>query len=295
MTDILDHAGLKALAKELGRPLFTLEVTLRDPFTAGVRRGGRRPNGLPSCGSGSISSPALIFGVFIICWLSQAAGAVLMPDGSPYLNLDRPCFDLINTASLDARHLGLVSAYDLVDRRNDEPVIYLPAYASDAELTITGGLGVNELNGFDIPALDLDHAENLAALSRRNLVRKDDNERRAVAAVPAIRHQLDHGLGRTVAYCVRERGQARIGQRAPGSHPLSHRLRSRRREHAGRGRSQDRARSSYWPTRSGHSGAADRADARPVRTLPLTAHTDQRHREARRDLSRRASAKARPN
>ncbi len=78
-----------------------------------------------------------------------------MPDGSPYLNLDRPCFDLINTASLDARHLGLVSAADLVDRRNDEPVIYLPAYASDAELTIAGGLGVNELSGFTIPALDL--------------------------------------------------------------------------------------------------------------------------------------------
>ncbi len=32
----LDHAGLKALAKELGRPLFTLEVTRQDPFTADV-------------------------------------------------------------------------------------------------------------------------------------------------------------------------------------------------------------------------------------------------------------------
>jgi hypothetical protein len=32
----LDHARLKALAKELGRPLFSLEVLRNDPFTARV-------------------------------------------------------------------------------------------------------------------------------------------------------------------------------------------------------------------------------------------------------------------
>ena len=31
-----DHAGLKALAKELGRPLYTLEVLRSDPLTAGI-------------------------------------------------------------------------------------------------------------------------------------------------------------------------------------------------------------------------------------------------------------------
>ena len=35
MTDTFDHAELKALSKELGRPLFTLEVLRNSPFTAG--------------------------------------------------------------------------------------------------------------------------------------------------------------------------------------------------------------------------------------------------------------------
>jgi hypothetical protein len=34
MTDTFNHAGLKALAKKLGRELFTLEVLRNDPFTA---------------------------------------------------------------------------------------------------------------------------------------------------------------------------------------------------------------------------------------------------------------------
>ena len=69
MTDTFDHAGLKALAKKLGRPSCSRwrspSVTLSLPDG---RRGRRRPNGSPNCGLGSISSPALTCGVFIIGW-----------------------------------------------------------------------------------------------------------------------------------------------------------------------------------------------------------------------------------
>ncbi len=155
MTDTLDHAALLALSKELKRPLYTLEVTLREPFTAG--RAGRKAEAewFAELWQRFDIQPGAHLRRIHYRLVSQEPGIVLMPDGSPFLNLDRPCFDMVCTASLDARYLGLVPAADLVDRRNDEPVIYLPAYSSDAELTIAGGLGVNELSGFTIPALDL--------------------------------------------------------------------------------------------------------------------------------------------
>ena len=155
MTDTLDHAALLALSKELKRPLYTLEITQRDPFTAG--RAGRKAEAewFAELWQRFDIQPGAHLRRIHYRLVSQEPGIVLMPDGSPYLNLDRPCFDLLCTASLDARYLGLVLAADLVDRRNDEPVIYLPNDASDAEVTITGGLLENELNGFEIPALEL--------------------------------------------------------------------------------------------------------------------------------------------
>ena len=155
MTDTFDHAGLKALSKELGRPIFTLEVTQRDPFTAGRPARRAAAEWFAELWQRFDIQPGAHLRRIHYRLVSQEPGIVLMPDGSPYLNLDRPCFDLLCTASLDARYLELVPADDLVDRRNDEPAIYLPNDASDAEVTITGGLLENELNGFEIPALDL--------------------------------------------------------------------------------------------------------------------------------------------
>jgi hypothetical protein len=43
MPNSLDHAGLKALSKELSRPLFTLEVLRNDPFTADSPDEGNAP------------------------------------------------------------------------------------------------------------------------------------------------------------------------------------------------------------------------------------------------------------
>jgi hypothetical protein len=48
-----------------------------------------------------------------------------LPNGGSYENTE-PCWKLLGRASLGARFLRLVPAESFVDRRNDEPVIYLP-------------------------------------------------------------------------------------------------------------------------------------------------------------------------
>jgi hypothetical protein len=155
MDDALDHARLLALSKELKRPLYTLTVLQQDPFTAGQAGRLEAAQWFAELWHRFDIKPGAHLRRIHYLLVSQVAGSVLMPDGSNYLNLDRPCYDLLNSAALDARYLGLVPADDLVDRRNDEPVIFLPNDASDAELVSVGGLLENTLRGFEVPRLKL--------------------------------------------------------------------------------------------------------------------------------------------
>jgi hypothetical protein len=150
-----NHAGLLALSKELKRPLYTLEVTQRDPFIAGQASRRAAAEWFAELWQRFDIQPGAHLRRIHYLLVSQEPGTVLMPDGSQYVNVDRPCYNLLNTSSLDARYLGLVPADDLVDRRNDDPVIYLPDDAAEAALTIAGGLLDNELSGFEIPTLEL--------------------------------------------------------------------------------------------------------------------------------------------
>jgi hypothetical protein len=84
----LDHAGLLALAKELKRPLYTLEVTKLDPFTA--ERPARREQAewfAELWQRFEIQSGAHLRRIHYVL-VSQEQGTVMMPDGSSYLNLD---------------------------------------------------------------------------------------------------------------------------------------------------------------------------------------------------------------
>lgn len=190
----LTHDDMKELAKELDRPLFTLEITQEDPFTAGQPARLARAEWFADLWQRFKFQPGAHLRRIHYVLISQPQGTVLMPDGSPYLNVTKPCFNLLNSASRDARYLNLVRPEWLVDRRNDEPVIYLPNNASDAELNIAGGLLENELRGFEVPQLELDSADDPAALSRGDLVRENHHERRVAAVVRALRHQPDHRL-----------------------------------------------------------------------------------------------------
>jgi hypothetical protein len=155
MVDVLDRDGLEALAKQLGRPMSTLYVLNwhNDPFMA------------------SQSSRLAMAEWFAQVWNDLGVGRgfhlrrihyaaisqdppILMPSGKPYINTQE-CADFLGNASLDARYLCLVPADDLVDRRNDEPIIYLPNDAASAGLHIAGGLLENELSGFEVPKLRL--------------------------------------------------------------------------------------------------------------------------------------------
>jgi hypothetical protein len=162
----LDHAGLLALAKELRRPLYTLAVTSLDPFTAGQGHRRQRAEWFAKLWQRFDIQPGAHLRRIHYVLISQAQGTVLMPDGSPYLNVDRPCFDMLNNASLDARYLGLVPATDLVDRRNAEPTLCEPVEAEDAGLAFTGGLPNYELAGFEVPQLTV----NPPAIPQRFLV-----------------------------------------------------------------------------------------------------------------------------
>jgi hypothetical protein len=179
MSDELDHAGLKELAKELDRPLSTLEVLAADPFTAG--RASRL--------AGAIW--------FAKLWKKRVAfgaqpGKKLHPHGFHYLILGQKKLDgstyentvadekILDRCALDARYLELVSADDFDDRRTVEPIINDTAEATDPSIDIIGGIAdleiEYELPAFEIPKLEIypptilphDHLEIVIEKSTQN-------------------------------------------------------------------------------------------------------------------------------
>jgi hypothetical protein len=141
-----DHAGLKELAKELKRPLSTLEVLSLDPFTAGTpgRLAGAQWFALLWEELGGASHVH----AFHYKLISQDT-PVAMPSGKNYENTKEDEAILIRCA-LDARYLGLVPADDFADRRNDEPIYNDPPEASD------GCLGICQTKTADLELPDLD-------------------------------------------------------------------------------------------------------------------------------------------
>src|SRR5262249_16862627 len=110
------HGDLKALAEQLGRPLYTLHVldAHTDPFLPGHgaprRRGGWFVKLWFRVG-GARGSHRLRFHSRV---MSQAP-PILMPDGNPYINTTR-CAATLYDGGRDARHLGLIDVDDLIDR-----------------------------------------------------------------------------------------------------------------------------------------------------------------------------------
>jgi hypothetical protein len=151
----LDHDALLALAKEHKRPLYTLEITHRDPFTADQPARRAAAEWFAELWNRFDIQPGAHLRRIHYVLISQEPGSVTMLDGSPYLNVYRPCFDELIKAGLDARYLGLIDPEWLIDRRNAEPAIYLVNEASDASLSMTGGLPDYELATFEVPRLEL--------------------------------------------------------------------------------------------------------------------------------------------
>jgi len=148
------HEDLKALAEELGRPLYTLHVldAHTDPFLAGTPSRLRDAEWFAEVwtrvgGERGFHLRRLHYRV-----MSQDP-PILMPDGSPYINTTR-CAATLYDGGRDARHLGLIDVDDLIDRKNPEPTIYLRE-AESGEIGCQGGLGDLIEPTFQIPRLTL--------------------------------------------------------------------------------------------------------------------------------------------
>jgi hypothetical protein len=116
MSDEYDHAGLKELAKELDRPLYTLQVLSNDPFTAGspARQAGAEWFARLWKKRVALGAPLKLHPHGFHYILVSQAKPVLMPDGKPYENTIE-CHKVLDRCSLDARYLELVSADDFLD------------------------------------------------------------------------------------------------------------------------------------------------------------------------------------
>src|SRR5260370_29349949 len=101
-----DYAGLKALAKELKRPFYTVTVSKNDGFTAGMPARKAAAEWFAQLWTRFRIQPGAHIRRIHYVLVSQPEGAVLMPDGKPYLNTSE-CADDLYKASLDARFLGL--------------------------------------------------------------------------------------------------------------------------------------------------------------------------------------------
>jgi len=124
---MLDYNSIKGLAKQIGRPARDLVVLApaNDPYYAGVPGRQREAEWFAEIWR-RLGSPT---GTGI----RRIHYRCLTPDGEPFLNLKGEPYQNTDNdwsqlarASLSARYLDLIPLDALVDRRNDEPMIFTP-------------------------------------------------------------------------------------------------------------------------------------------------------------------------
>ena len=142
---MLDYDSIKGLAKQIGRSTEDLIALARnnDPFYAGVP--GRHREGewfAEIWHRFGFSEGVHIRRIhYVLVSQSEDGQPLLKPDGEPYRNSTNDS-GLLNRASLSARYLDLIPLDALVDRRNDEPMIFLepPMYTDEPGIVVSCGL-----------------------------------------------------------------------------------------------------------------------------------------------------------
>ncbi len=127
---MLDYNSIKGLAKQIGRStkdLVALAVQ-NDPFYAGVPGRQREAEWFAEIWhrfgfSGGVHLRRIHY---VLVSQREEGEPVLKPSDQPYENTDTD-WALLVRASLSARYLDLIPLDALVDRRNDEPMIFTPA------------------------------------------------------------------------------------------------------------------------------------------------------------------------
>jgi len=126
---MLDYNSIKGLAKQIGRStkeLVALAVQ-NDPFYAGVPGRQREAEWFAEIWHrfGFSHGVHLRRIHYVLVSQSEEGQPLRKPDGKPYENTTNDS-GLLNRASLSARYLDLIPLDALVDRRNDEPMIFTP-------------------------------------------------------------------------------------------------------------------------------------------------------------------------
>jgi hypothetical protein len=123
---LIDYDELKRLASDLERPVSTLIVLApqNDPFYAGAPARHDRARWFADLWTRFRLGNGIHLRRIHYRLISQSQ-PVPDPYGLPYTNTDK-CWAMLGNASKDARYLGVVPIGDFADRRNAEPVIYLP-------------------------------------------------------------------------------------------------------------------------------------------------------------------------
>lgn len=154
----LGYEEIKALAEDLGRPVGTMIALAanNDPFYAGTP--ARRAQA--EWFSGLWAQFGLRSGVHlrrIHYVLVSQASPVRMVTGKPYENT-LECWKGLGNASGDARDLDLVPARAFVDRRNDDPIVYLRGSGFDPEVDVWPKSPLADVS-FDMPYLPALHLQ----------------------------------------------------------------------------------------------------------------------------------------
>jgi hypothetical protein len=128
------YDDLKQLSKDLRRPVGTLIALTcsNDPFYASMPGNRAAAEWFAELWHEHCAGMLrhLRRGHYVL--LSQAAGTVLMRDGTPYDNTEA-CWQALIQASKHARYLGLVDPESIIDKRNPEPLLFADDHTFQAE------------------------------------------------------------------------------------------------------------------------------------------------------------------
>ncbi len=167
---MLDYDSIKQLAKQIGRStkdLVALAVQ-NDPFYAGVAGRQREAEWFAEIWHRfGFSAGVHVRRIhYVLVSQGEEVQSVTKPDDEPYENTSND-WALLNRASLSARYLDLIPLDGLVDRRNDEPMIFMP------EVNVLGARILIEDTGPDVSYLMSDFPE-LPSYSLDNMESEQD-------------------------------------------------------------------------------------------------------------------------
>jgi hypothetical protein len=156
---MLDYESIKAMAKRIRRPVTDLLALAanNDPFYAGV--GSRRQAAEWFAGIWADHGAAGSHLRRLHYRLVSSTAPIRKPDGANYENTPND-WDFLCGASLSARYLDLVPFDGLVDRRNDEPLIFASDLDADPDREIELSCGV----GGDRPSVRVLDIPNMPVL-----------------------------------------------------------------------------------------------------------------------------------